>query len=44
MAEETQQSAVLTRNRGISLTVLAIVSVAVILVSGFFTLSPAPES
>jgi protein SCO1/2 len=36
MTEETQQSATVMRDRGIHLTVLAIVSVAIILVSGFF--------
>lgn len=36
MTEETQQSATAKRNRGIRLTVLAIVSVGIILVSGFF--------
>jgi protein SCO1/2 len=36
MTEETQQSATVMRDRGIQLTVLAIVSVAIILVSGFF--------
>ncbi|MEX1664137.1 SCO family protein [Zhongshania arctica] len=36
MTEETQQSTTAKRNRGIRLTVLAIVSVGIILVSGFF--------